>query len=136
MWAGESTLILSGELICRRYRCGCNHELLSLTKTQLLTCAHLVSGLFCNADRLAKASELPDALGDPVVARQRFSRLRDALAPFDVDILNDHRGSYRLPLSRRNVTLDDSFWQAPALKAMSQKASSALKEAYDRYRRG
>lgn len=133
MRASESTLVLSGELWRRRYRCACNHDPLSLTDAQLVTCAYLVAGLFCNADRLANASELPDAFGNSVLARQRFCRLREALAPFGVDVLNNHQGSYRLPLSRRNVTLDDSLWQAPALQAMPERAA-ALKQAYDRYR--
>src|SRR5690606_31673538 len=88
MRASESTLVLSGELWRRRYRCACNHDPLSLTDAQLVTCAYLVAGLFCNADRLANASELPDAFGNSVLARQRFCRLREALAPFGVDVLN------------------------------------------------
>lgn len=133
MRASESTLVLSGELWRRRYRCACNHDPLSLTDAQLVTCAYLVSGLFCNVDHFARGAELPDAFGDPVLARQRICRLREALAPFGVGVLNNHRGSYRLPLSRRNVTLADSLWQAPALQAMPETAA-ALKQAYDRYR--
>lgn len=133
MRANESTLVMSGKLWRRRYQCACNDDLLQLTDAQLVTCAYLIYGIFCNVDHFAKASELPDAFGDSVRARRRICRLRDELAPFGVAVLNNHRGCYRLPLSRRNVTLDDSLWQAPALSAMPETAA-ALKEAYDRYR--
>lgn len=132
MRATASTLVLSGNVLRRRYRCLCNDSELSLTDAQLLTCAYLVSGLFCNVHRVAKASELPDTFGDPVLARKRISRLGEALQPFGVEIFNKYGGYYRLPISRRNITLHESFWQAQPLLAMPE-ATAALKEAYERF---